>query len=91
MQKNIPIVNQKTNQLLSTSMGKVAVSLVQDFLQCLNLEFTLAVFCPETKSIVNENSVNREYLSKELGCKPSGNYKWFTNIYSFKFLLFLDI
>ncbi|KAB7499328.1 FGFR1 oncogene partner [Armadillidium nasatum] len=75
-EKNIPIVNQKTNQLLSTSLGKVAISLVQDFLQCLNLEFTLSVFSPETKSVVTENSVNREYLNKELGCKPSDNYPY---------------
>ncbi|CAL4119876.1 unnamed protein product, partial [Meganyctiphanes norvegica] len=47
-QKNIPLVNKWAQQLLSSREGTLAAALVQDFLQCLGFEFSLAVFGPES-------------------------------------------
>ena len=46
--KNIALINKETSKLLSSNEGSLAAALVYDFLQCLKLEFTQAVFGPES-------------------------------------------
>ncbi|KAK7078087.1 FGFR1 oncoprotein partner [Halocaridina rubra] len=47
-EKNVPLVSPAVKQLLSTREGSLAAALVQDFLQSLNLDFSLSVFAPES-------------------------------------------
>lgn len=46
--KNIPLVSASAKQLLATPEGVLAAALVHNFLQCLSLDFSLAVFAPES-------------------------------------------
>lgn len=48
LQKDIPLVSNSVKKVLATPEGATAAALVQDFLQCLGLEFSLAVFAPES-------------------------------------------
>ncbi|KAK4313278.1 hypothetical protein Pmani_015360 [Petrolisthes manimaculis] len=46
--KNVPLVSQATQELLATPEGSTAAALVHDFLHTLGLDFSLAVFAPES-------------------------------------------
>eukprot|EP00794_Sanderia_malayensis_P000092 gene92-696_t len=46
--KNGNLVNKKLSKFLNTKEGSLAASLVLDFLKCFHLDFTLAVFNPES-------------------------------------------
>ncbi|XP_041351563.1 centrosomal protein 43-like isoform X2 [Gigantopelta aegis] len=71
VQNKTPFLNKKLKDFLNTKEGKVVASLVRDFLQCFDLEFTLAVFDPETG--LGQDYDHREALVKELNITDSGN------------------
>ncbi|KAM9355286.1 centrosomal protein 43 isoform 3-T3 [Pholidichthys leucotaenia] len=51
LENKSPLVNDSLRKCLSTKDGSVAVSLIVDFLQVFNLDFSLAVFQPETNQL----------------------------------------
>lgn len=65
--KGIPLVSPPTQQVLGTHEGAVAACLVQDFLQCLGLDFSLAVFTPESGHPSLWSFPGSEALSSSLG------------------------
>lgn len=65
-QKNIPLVDKWAQQLLSSREGTLAAALVQDFLQCLGLEFSLAVFSPESGHSAYWNFPGRQNIQGNL-------------------------
>ncbi|KAK8392478.1 hypothetical protein O3P69_014680 [Scylla paramamosain] len=65
--KGIPLVSPPTQQVLGTHEGTVAACLVQDFLQCLGLDFSLAVFTPESGHPSLWSFPGSEALSSSLG------------------------
>ncbi|XP_045106903.1 centrosomal protein 43-like isoform X2 [Portunus trituberculatus] len=67
IQKGIPLVSPPTRQVLGTHEGAVAACLVQDFLQCLGLDFSLAVFSPESGHPSLWSYPGSEALSSSLG------------------------
>uniref|UniRef100_A0A0B7A799 Centrosomal protein 43 n=1 Tax=Arion vulgaris TaxID=1028688 RepID=A0A0B7A799_9EUPU len=67
-QNKAPYLNKELRSFLATGEGKLTASLVQEFLEFFGLEFTLAVFKPETG--LNEQ-VKRADLLKELNILPS--------------------
>ncbi|CAL1544508.1 unnamed protein product [Lymnaea stagnalis] len=62
-QNKSPFADKELRSFLSTKEGMLTANLVQEFLECLNLEFTLAVFKPE---IGMNETVKRSDLIKEL-------------------------
>ena len=52
------LINQNLIDFLSTTNGRLVASLVREFLEFFDLDFTLAVFDPET-------NIGREALTKE--------------------------
>ncbi|XP_059170382.1 centrosomal protein 43-like isoform X6 [Physella acuta] len=67
-QSKAPFLNKNLRNFLSTKEGMLVTSLVQEFLEFFNLEFTLAVFKPETGLVESEK---RSELLKALGIQPS--------------------
>ncbi|XP_065057962.1 centrosomal protein 43-like [Rhopilema esculentum] len=67
--KNSNMVNHRLKNFLSTKEGVMAASLVQDFLSCFHLDFTMAVFDPETSH--NGKFDTRDELSRSLDLSPS--------------------
>ncbi|XP_026778407.3 FGFR1 oncogene partner isoform X3 [Pangasianodon hypophthalmus] len=65
VENKTPLVNENLKKCLSTKDGRLVASLITDFLQVFNLDFTLAVFQPEINTVNGLDS--RESLSKELG------------------------
>lgn len=65
-QNKTPFVNKDLQQFLSTKEGQLTASLVQEFMEFFNLEFSLAVFKPET--CWNEQ-MSRSELIKDLNIK----------------------
>ncbi|KAK0052565.1 FGFR1 oncogene partner-like isoform X5 [Biomphalaria pfeifferi] len=63
-QNKTPFLSKELKSFLSTKDGKLTAYLVQEFLEFFNLEFTLAVFKPETG--LNEGMKRSEVL-KSLG------------------------
>lgn len=61
-QSKTPFLNKELRGFLSTQEGKLTASLVQEFLEFFNLEFTLAVFKPE--SGVNDKEKRSELLKQ---------------------------
>ncbi|KAK3766816.1 hypothetical protein RRG08_051961 [Elysia crispata] len=68
-QSKAPFLNKELRGFLSTQEGKLTASLVQEFLEFFNLEFTLAVFKPE--SGVNDKEKRSELL-KQLNIPSPG-------------------
>ncbi|PVD28161.1 hypothetical protein C0Q70_10746 [Pomacea canaliculata] len=66
VQNRTPFLNKELKTFLSTKDGHLVASLVREFLEFFHLEFTLAVFDPETGL---EDALNRENLSKELNLR----------------------
>uniref|UniRef100_A0A452R0L8 Centrosomal protein 43 n=1 Tax=Ursus americanus TaxID=9643 RepID=A0A452R0L8_URSAM len=60
-----PLVNESLRKFLNTKDGRLAASLVAEFLQFFNLDFTLAVFQPETSTF--QGLEGRENLARDLG------------------------
>ncbi|XP_071800545.1 uncharacterized protein [Asterias amurensis] len=64
VQNKTPFINQDLKKFLSTKEGFLIASVVQEFLEHFRLDFTLAVFNPETN--FGEKYEGRETLSKDL-------------------------
>ncbi|KAK2185727.1 hypothetical protein NP493_225g02004 [Ridgeia piscesae] len=64
IQSKTPLLNQQLNKFISTKEGQLATSLVREFLQFFNLEYSLSVFEPEV-GIGNEYK-DRATLAREL-------------------------
>eukprot|EP00112_Aurelia_sp_Birch-Aquarium-sp1_P026751 Seg97.14 transcript_id=Seg97.14/GoldUCD/mRNA.D3Y31 product="FGFR1 oncogene partner" protein_id=Seg97.14/GoldUCD/D3Y31 len=62
---NSNMVNHKLKKFLSTKEGVLVASLVQDFLNCFHLDFTMAVFGPELSHGGKFDS--RDELMRSLG------------------------
>lgn len=60
-----PLVNESLEKFLNTKDGHLVASLVAEFLQFFNLDFTLAVFQPETSTF--QGLEGRENLARDLG------------------------
>ncbi|XP_066867243.1 centrosomal protein 43 isoform X4 [Kogia breviceps] len=60
-----PLVNESLKKFLNTKDGRLVASLVAEFLQFFNLDFTLAVFQPETSTF--QGLEGRENLARDLG------------------------
>lgn len=74
-EKNIPLVSESVKKLLGTSEGATAAALVHDFLQCLGLEFSLAVFAPESGHSTFWSFPGAEALSSDLSLNTDKGYK----------------
>uniref|UniRef100_A0A8C8SV95 Centrosomal protein 43 n=1 Tax=Pelusios castaneus TaxID=367368 RepID=A0A8C8SV95_9SAUR len=64
-QNKTPLVNESLKKFLSTKDGRLVAGLVAEFLQFFNLDFTLAVFQPESSTL--NGLEGRENLSRDLG------------------------
>ncbi|GAB5572052.1 centrosomal protein 43 isoform X1 [Prionailurus iriomotensis] len=60
-----PLVNESLRKFLNTRDGRLVAGLVAEFLQFFNLDFTLAVFQPETSTF--QGLEGRENLARDLG------------------------
>lgn len=65
VENKTPLVNESLKKFLNTKDGRLVASLVAEFLQFFNLDFTLAVFHPETSTI--HGLEGRENLARDLG------------------------
>ncbi|XP_059842619.1 FGFR1 oncogene partner isoform X3 [Hypanus sabinus] len=68
-----PLVNESLKNFLNTEDGRLVAGLVTEFLQFFNLDFTLAVFQPETNTFTGLDG--REDLARELGIHESDGLK----------------
>ncbi|XP_060128802.1 centrosomal protein 43 isoform X2 [Zootoca vivipara] len=65
VENKTPLVNESLKKFLNTKDGRLVASLVAEFLQFFNLDFTLAVFQPESSTL---NGIEtRENLARDLG------------------------
>ncbi|XP_015907711.1 centrosomal protein 43 [Parasteatoda tepidariorum] len=65
--KKIPLFNKQLENFLNTDEGKLAVSVVREFLEYFNLSFTLSVFDPE----VSSSTASRKSLCEDLNLKET--------------------
>ncbi|XP_067391972.1 centrosomal protein 43 isoform X3 [Emydura macquarii macquarii] len=65
VENKTPLVNESLKKFLSTKDGRLVAGLVAEFLQFFNLDFTLAVFQPESSTL--NGLEGRENLSRDLG------------------------
>ncbi|XP_071509182.1 centrosomal protein 43-like [Diadema antillarum] len=65
--KNSPFVNENLKKFLATKEGFQTAALVKEFLEYFNLDFTAAVFNPETN--IGEAYEGRDALAAELNIK----------------------
>ncbi|XP_049641146.1 centrosomal protein 43 isoform X1 [Suncus etruscus] len=65
VENKTPLVNESLKKFLNTKDGRLVASLVAEFLQFFNLDFTLAVFQPETSTLQGLDA--RENLARDLG------------------------
>ncbi|KAM5229017.1 centrosomal protein 43 isoform 2-T2 [Ctenodactylus gundi] len=65
VENKAPLVNESLKKFLNTKDGRLVASLVAEFLQFFNLDFTLAVFQPETSTL--QSLEGRETLARDLG------------------------
>ncbi|XP_039199721.1 centrosomal protein 43 isoform X1 [Crotalus tigris] len=65
VENKTPLVNESLKKFLSTKDGRLVASLVAEFLQFFNLDFTLAVFQPESST--SNGLEPRENLAQDLG------------------------
>ncbi|XP_068240237.1 centrosomal protein 43-like [Palaemon carinicauda] len=65
-EKNVPLVSPSVKQLLGSREGALAAALVQDFLQSLNLDFSLSVFAPESGHSALWNFPGKDAVKKDL-------------------------
>ncbi|XP_047243355.1 FGFR1 oncogene partner isoform X6 [Girardinichthys multiradiatus] len=64
-----PLINENLKKCLNTKDGRLMASLIMDFLQVFNLDFSLAVFQPEINSLNGLDS--RDLVCRELGLSDS--------------------
>uniref|UniRef100_A0A1A8KH42 Centrosomal protein 43 n=2 Tax=Nothobranchius kuhntae TaxID=321403 RepID=A0A1A8KH42_NOTKU len=69
LEKKTPLVNENLNKCLNSKDGRLVASLIMDFLQVFNLDFSLAVFQPEINSLNGLDS--RDLVCRELGLSDS--------------------
>lgn len=69
LENKTPLTNEKLRTCLSSRDGRVVASLILDFLQVFNLDFTLAVFQPEINSLNGLDG--RDLVCRELGLSES--------------------
>ncbi|XP_057346267.1 centrosomal protein 43 isoform X3 [Manis pentadactyla] len=65
VENKTPLVNESLKKFLNTKDGRLVASLVAEFLQFFNLDFTLAVFQPEASTF--QGLEGRENLARDLG------------------------
>nr|XP_033505089.1 FGFR1 oncogene partner [Epinephelus lanceolatus] len=68
-QNKIPLINENLKKCLNTKDGRLVASLIMDFLQVFNLDFSLAVFQPEINWLNGVDS--RELVCRDLGLSES--------------------
>ncbi|XP_049339166.1 FGFR1 oncogene partner isoform X11 [Astyanax mexicanus] len=73
VENKTPLVNENLKKCLNTKDGRLVASLITDFLQVFNLDFTLAVFQPEINTLNGLDG--RESLFRELGLSESEGNK----------------
>ncbi|XP_068609970.1 centrosomal protein 43 isoform X2 [Brachionichthys hirsutus] len=69
LENKTPLINENLRKCLNTKEGRLAASLVVDFLQVFNLDFTLAVFQPEINSMSGLDG--RELICRQMSLSPS--------------------
>ncbi|XP_069090624.1 centrosomal protein 43 isoform X2 [Pleurodeles waltl] len=65
VENKAPLVNESLKTFLNTKDGRLVSSLVTEYLQFFNLDFTLAVFQPETNTL--NDTQDRQNLARDLG------------------------
>jgi FGFR1 oncogene partner len=70
-EKPHPFVSEKLKNYQKSKEGRQAVALVREFLEFFQLDFTTAVFDPETNA--SESYPGRDQLARELGVDPSSD------------------
>ncbi|NWH63082.1 FR1OP protein, partial [Geococcyx californianus] len=65
VENKTPLVNESLKSFLGTKDGRLVAGLVAEFLQFFNLDFTLAVFQPESSTLNGLDG--RENLARDLG------------------------
>ncbi|NXA37727.1 FR1OP protein, partial [Eudromia elegans] len=65
IENKTPLVNESLKNFLSTKDGRLVAGLVAEFLRYFNLDFTLAVFQPESSTLNGLDG--RENLARDLG------------------------
>ncbi|NWJ08962.1 FR1OP protein, partial [Crypturellus undulatus] len=65
VENKTPLVNESLKNFLSTKDGRLVAGLVAEFLRYFNLDFTLAVFQPESSTLNGLDG--RENLARDLG------------------------
>ncbi|XP_026854787.2 FGFR1 oncogene partner isoform X7 [Electrophorus electricus] len=73
VENKTPLVNENLRKCLNTKDGRIVASLITDYLQVFNLDFTLAVFQPEINTLNGHES--RESLIRDLGLSESEGNK----------------
>uniref|UniRef100_A0A3B4ZPZ0 Centrosomal protein 43 n=1 Tax=Stegastes partitus TaxID=144197 RepID=A0A3B4ZPZ0_9TELE len=69
LENKTPLVNENLKKCLNSKDGRLVASLIVDFLQVFNLDFSLAVFQPEINSLNGLDS--RDLVCRELGLSES--------------------
>ncbi|XP_012709563.2 FGFR1 oncogene partner isoform X3 [Fundulus heteroclitus] len=69
LEKKTPLINENLRKCLSSKDGRLVASLVLDFLQVFNLDFSLAVFQPEINALNGLDG--RDPVCRELGLSDS--------------------
>uniref|UniRef100_A0A3Q1FTK4 Centrosomal protein 43 n=1 Tax=Acanthochromis polyacanthus TaxID=80966 RepID=A0A3Q1FTK4_9TELE len=69
LENKTPLINENLKKCLNTKDGRLVASLIVDFLQVFNLDFSLAVFQPEINSLNGLDS--RDLVCRELGLSES--------------------
>ncbi|XP_078029704.1 centrosomal protein 43 isoform X2 [Epinephelus lanceolatus] len=69
LENKIPLINENLKKCLNTKDGRLVASLIMDFLQVFNLDFSLAVFQPEINWLNGVDS--RELVCRDLGLSES--------------------
>ncbi|XP_074472457.1 centrosomal protein 43 isoform X6 [Sebastes fasciatus] len=69
LENKTPLINENLKKCLNSKDGRLVASLIVDFLQVFNLDFSLAVFQPEINSLNSLDS--RDLVCKDLGLSES--------------------
>ncbi|XP_016521512.1 centrosomal protein 43 isoform X1 [Poecilia formosa] len=69
LENKTPLINENLKKCLNTKDGHLVASLIMDFLQVFNLDFSLAVFQPEINLLNGLDS--RDLVCRELGVSDS--------------------
>ncbi|XP_061234761.1 centrosomal protein 43 [Neopsephotus bourkii] len=70
VENKAPLVNESLKTFLGTKDGRLVAGLVAEFLHFFNLDFTLAVFQPESSTLNGLDG--RENLARDLGITEEG-------------------